>query len=125
MPIRKSTKFSRTKKSFPRYDQRDALKKKSILWFSVGLTFSFIILGWILFSQLNIFSESSQGEDSNWQKIKENISKFWQDIDQGVSNLKLENIIGGNKNQNVEIIELEEGEIKNLEEKVFPQFEEK
>jgi len=90
-------------------------KKRSYMWYMVGLVAIIIFLAWIF-----IFQNSLSIDDSNsdsLSKIKASITELWDTVKEDILKIKTQ------ANSNTNNVNVNNEVIKELEEKVFPQFD--
>lgn len=85
--------------------------KKNLMWLIVGVLISLIFLGWFFLFSRGLFSPNSKTK--GWDTIKEGFNDLLNIFKSGPD-------ISTDKNAN---LSQEEKRIKELEKKVFPQFE--
>ena len=104
-----SKKISPTKNSLPQKSS-EIKKKKKLMWLIITIIITFIIIGWLfLLKEGLIFSDS---ESKGWNVIKDGFNKI----------LNIFKKSPDAKNDNINIPTTEE-QIRELEKRVFPQFE--
>lgn len=95
--------------------QKDEEERKHRLMWTLALIFTGIFfIGWLLLFQKGLITSSNSSQSNFFQQLGEKTSSFWQTIKTDILKIK-EKIENENTNT-------EEEKIKELEEKVFPQF---
>lgn len=108
-------KESPKKKIDKTFDRGEALKhksKKNILWILVISFMVIIFIGWIFLFKANLLFPNTQEKSNGWQRIKSGFTQLFETFKKDV--LKIKPVINSNQSG--------EDQIKELEEKVFPQF---
>lgn len=95
--------------------------KQSLLWFLVGGTMVIVIIGWVFFLRLQVAENLKKG--GGMQKISEEFENIVDTVGERISK------IGDAVSEKLETLNTEangetekDKQIKELEEKVFPQF---
>ncbi|PIY96652.1 MAG: hypothetical protein COY66_03575 [Candidatus Kerfeldbacteria bacterium CG_4_10_14_0_8_um_filter_42_10] len=108
--------------SFSHSEQDQA--KRSLLWILVSGTMVLVIVGWVFFLRIQIPSDLKKG--GGFSEISGTIGDMFKTIGEGIDkfgstlNAKLKS-----DNSESEEQSLKEAQIRELEKKVFPQFENK
>jgi len=113
-PKPRSSQPVKQKKEIPPPKKSEEERKHRLMW-TLALIFTGIIfIGWLLLFQNGLITSTNSNQSSFFQQLGERAGDLWQTIKTDI--LKIKDEIE-DKNINTE-----EEKIKELEEKVFPQF---
>jgi len=115
-------KSQKSEKKYPSSFSEQEQTKRSMLWLLVGGMMVIVVVGWVFFLRIQIASNLNKG--GGFSEISGTISKIFNSIGEGMDNFsstlssKLESLNSESEEQS-----LEEAQIRELEKKAFPQFE--
>lgn len=110
----KKTKINKSTTPFKEVGQA----RRLTLWILVGGAMVIVIVGWLFFLRFQISDNLTKG--GGFKEISNGFKNIFQSIDAGI-----EKIRGINPSELTNSEQLKEAEIKALQKKAFPQFENK
>lgn len=88
--------------------------RRNLMWIIVIIVMLLIIIGWVFLFNENLLFSKTNTKSTGWEKVKSSFSELFETIREDVFKIKTKKPASN--------INSYEEQIKELEEKVFPQF---